>query len=154
MPKAGHGDTMTTGLPLAQAAKRLGKHRSTLSKWLQRGAPCLEEGRSGRGYSAIVDLDALQRWRARKVAPGLAQRNDEEMLVLIARSFSDALKRDRAHSRVEIEEATAAGFLALVFERIWMNLTMRPRHEIVLPPEITQLCTLWVESREQQHGRI
>jgi phage terminase Nu1 subunit (DNA packaging protein) len=149
VPEEGHGEAMS-GILLRAAAKQLGKHRSTLSKWIKQGAPCVEEGTDGRGHSAIVDPEALQRWLARKVAPGLAQRNDKEMLGLIARSFSDALKRDRAHDRVEINEATAAGFLALVFERVWMNLTMRPRHELVLPPEMTQLCTLWLQWRKQR----
>jgi hypothetical protein len=139
-----------SGIPLRLAAQQLGKHRSTLSKWLKQGAPCLEEGSDGRGHTAMVNVDALMRWKAGKFAPGLAQRNDEELLALIARSFSDVLKRDRAHDRVEINEAMAAGFLALVFERVWMNLTMRPRHELVLPPEMTQLCTLWVQWRKQR----
>lgn len=152
MPEAGQGEAMKS-LPLSIAAKRLGKHRSTLSKWIKRGAPCLEEGTSGRGHTAMVDPEALLRWRARELAPGLAQRNDEELLNVIARSFVDALKRDYAHARVEIGEAMASGFLALVYERIWMNVTQRSREELVLPPEIKNLCTLWVQWRKQSHGR-
>jgi phage terminase Nu1 subunit (DNA packaging protein) len=93
---------MTAGVPLAQAAKQLRLHRSTLSKWLKQGAPCLEEGRDGRGHSAIVNLDALMRWKAGKLAPALAQRHDDEILTFVEAALLDALKRDDLARRTKM----------------------------------------------------
>jgi hypothetical protein len=101
-----------------------------------------------------VDLAALQQWRARALVPNVTQRADHDILERLARSFADAMKRDRAYDRVGISEAQAGGFLALVFERLWMNLTGRSRDEILLPSEIEHLCAIWVQSRETcSHGR-
>lgn len=138
---------------IVEAAKALKKNPATLRKWIQQGAPCLEPGEVGRGHGAQVDLAALQRWRARKLMLKTSERDDGEILVLLARSFGDALRRDGAHDRVDIAEAQAAGFLALVYERCWMNLTMKPRHELVLPPEIERMCAIYVQSQKSFHGR-
>jgi hypothetical protein len=139
---------------ITQAAKALNVHPSTLRRWIARDCPCLHLGAVGRGKGSLVDLEDVQRWRLKGLSPDVMKRADEDVLALIARSFSDALKRDRAHHRAEIHEARAAGFLALVFERCWLNVTQRGRDEIVLPPEIKQLCAIWVQWREQHDGRI
>jgi hypothetical protein len=51
-------------LSLAQAARELNLAVSTLRRWVRRGAPTLQPGQVGRNKGAIVDVNALRRWRA------------------------------------------------------------------------------------------
>ena len=134
------------GISLAEAARVLGKHPATIRRWIAQGCPCETLGEVGRGRGSLVSLDAVQRWRAGNES----RRDDDRILALIAESFSDALKRDRASHRVGIDEGQAAGFLVLVFERIWLNLTHRSRDELVLPEQMKHLCAIWVEYAETQ----
>jgi len=138
-----------TGLPLAQAAKHLRLHRSTLSKWLKAGAPCLEEGQSGRGHTAMVDLDALMRWKAGKLAPGLAQRNDEDLLALMATVLMDALKRDALATRTKTTEAQAALAVLIIFERLYRNVKQQPLTPQHIPEQMRHLCTDYLNSVER-----
>lgn len=137
------------GLRLSEAAKALGIHRTTLRRMIAAGCPTVKPGDVGRGRGAILDLAEVERWRARKTNAALVTRDDERMLGLIAESFLDVLKRDRAFLDVGIAEGQAAGFLFLVFERVWMNVTRRSRDEIVLPPQMKHQRSIWLEWTEQ-----
>jgi phage terminase Nu1 subunit (DNA packaging protein) len=137
------------GVPLAQAAKRIGKHRSTLSKWLKQGAPCVEEGHDGRGHSAIVDVDALMRWKAGKLAPGLAQRHDEDILKLMETALMDALKRDELQHRTKTTAAQAALAVLIIFERVYRNIKQQPLEARDVPAQMRNLCTDYLDSVER-----
>jgi hypothetical protein len=138
------------GIPLAQAAKELRRHPATLRRWIKRdGCPTVELGEVGRGKGSLVDLEQVKRWRAEHTGASTAPREDERILSVIAESFSDCLKRDEAHRRVDMKHGPASGLLALCFQRVWQNVTRRPLHEFVPPPEIEHLCAIWVQWRER-----
>lgn len=137
------------GMPLAQAAKTLSLHRSTLSKWLKQGAPCLEEGHSGRGHTARVDLEAIQRWRARKFAAGLAQRNDTELLELMVRALMDAMKRDDLQRRTKTTADQVALCVLIIYERYYRNLKQQPLEPQDVPQAMRNLCTDYLDSVER-----
>lgn len=51
------------GVPIPEAAKRLGKSPATVRAWIRAGAPVLEPGSRGPGRAALVDVGALIAWR-------------------------------------------------------------------------------------------
>ena len=142
-----------SGIPLRLAAKQLRLHRSTLSKWLKAGAPCVEEGSDGRGHTAIVDLDALMRWRAGKLAPGLAQRNEDDMLQLFETALMDSLKRDDLARRAKITDMQAALILLVIFERLYRNVKQEPLTPQHVPAQMRHLCTDYLNSVERGSQR-
>jgi hypothetical protein len=60
-----------TPLPLPAAADALGVTVPTLRRWIRAGAPLARRGRRGRGRQALVDVRAIEAWRASQ-APTLA----------------------------------------------------------------------------------
>ena len=138
-----------SGMPLKEAAKTLRLHRSTLSKWLKQGAPCLEEGSSGRGHTARVDLEAIQRWRARKFAAGLAQRNDTELLDLMATALMDAMKRDDLQHRTKTTADQVALAVLIIYERVYRNVMQQPLEPQDVPHAMRNLCTDYLDFVER-----
>lgn len=55
---------MGANVPLAEAARSLGKSEATVRRWVREGAPCARPGRAGRNGGALVVVEDLQRWRA------------------------------------------------------------------------------------------
>mgnify|MGYP001175494123 FL=1 len=141
------------GIPLAQAARALKIHRTTLRRWIAAGCPVVELGEVGRGRGSLVDLAAVRRWKSAQAGGDAVTRDDERVLGLIAESFVDCLKRDGFHHRAQIAEGQAAGFLFLVFERVWMNVTRRSRDEIALPEQMKRLRSIYVGWAEDQSRR-
>lgn len=142
-------EAAVSSVPLAQAAKQLHCHRSTISRWLKQGAPCLEEGRDGRGHSAIVNVDALMRWKAGKLAPALAQRNDDDILRLVETALFDALKRDDLARRTKTTDAQAALAVLIIFERLYRNVKQQPLEPRGVPEQMRRLCTDYLDSVER-----
>ena len=56
--------TRPVPVPAPQAARELGRHPATVSRWLAAGAPVVRPGRRGRGGSALVDVEQLRQWYA------------------------------------------------------------------------------------------
>lgn len=58
----------TTGksemLPIAQAARALGTSETSLRRWIKAGAPVARRGRRGRGHVTLIDVAAVEAWRA------------------------------------------------------------------------------------------
>ena len=54
---------VTTGLPIADAARVLGERPGTLRRWVREGCPTINPGRRGRGHAVLVDPGQIQRWR-------------------------------------------------------------------------------------------
>lgn len=111
-----------------------------------------ELGEVGRGKGSRVDLEAVKRWRGQKAQDIQQQRTDAEFLSLVARSLVDTLHEDSAHRRVQIEKAKACGLLALAYQRIWQAVSMQSPDEFYIcqPPEIEQLCAIWLRSVEDR----
>jgi hypothetical protein len=105
-------------------------------------------GTTGRGKGSLVDLGAVERWRAKALSSSPTPRQDQEFLALVATALLDVLKRDAAHERVEISFGQASGLLVLAYQRIWQNLTRKPLDALQLPDEIKHLCTIYLEYRE------
>lgn len=137
-------------LPIEQAARVLRIDVSTLRRWIVAGCPVVTLGEVGRGKGSTVNLDQVRAWRASQLIPGMIQQSQEDTLAGIACAFEDAMKRDSAYQRVGICEAQAAGFLVLVFERMWMNVTKRSRDEISLPPQMKQLRAIYLQWAERR----
>lgn len=98
---------MTCGLPINDAALRLGVHRRTLTSWIEHGAPVVRQGRPGRGKPTLVDPDAVRAWRGQPAAPAapgpsLAELGTalawalDEVFELSSRRDRQALARDLA----------------------------------------------------------
>ncbi|HBO83540.1 MAG TPA: hypothetical protein DD641_00820 [Deltaproteobacteria bacterium] len=132
---------MSEALCINRAAKVLNKTPSTLRRWIQKGAPTVKLGSVGRDNGSLVNIADLQRWRS----GGHAAASDDERLQFIATVLMDAFKRDEIHLRIGITARDCAGLLALVYERYHKNLLREPLDSKELPPEIEQLCTIWVE---------
>lgn len=122
-----------------KAAIALGKSPSTVRRWIQKGAPTVRPGEVGRGKGSIVRVKDLLQWR------GAVQVPYKERLDFIAGVLMDCLRRDEVGERIEITRRQAAGLLALVYERYHKNLTHEPLDRKELPPEIKQLCAIYVE---------
>lgn len=127
-------------ITLEEAARELKKSPSTLRRWVRRGCPTVSLGQAGRGKGSIVRLSDIQRWRA-----GNAEVSQDERLQFLAICLMDCYKRDEIHRRIGITAREAAGLLAFVYERYYKNLTHEPLDTNNLPPEIKQLCTVWIE---------
>src|SRR5574340_958345 len=134
-----------------EAAKHLGVKPSTVQRWIRKGCPVQSLGAVGRNKGSLVNLDEVNRWRSRRCGATSVQRDNESILAMIETALVDTLKRDQAHERVEIHRGLASGLLALAYQRIWQNLTRRSLDEFVLPPEIAQLCVIWLEYIETRH---
>jgi len=132
------------GIPLAQAAKELRIHPSTLRRWIVAGCPVCELGEVGRGKGSRVDLEAVKRWRGQKAHDAQRQRTDEEILSLLVRSLVDVIQEDMAHLRFEMAEGQAAGLLSCAYQRFWRNFMLRSGDEYQRPPEIEHLCAIWL----------
>jgi hypothetical protein len=143
---------VSKGLRLIEAARALKVDPSTLRRWVAAGCPCLEEGTVGRNHGAILDLDVVSRWRAERHDAVSVQRQNADLLAIIASALIDSLKRDGAHKRVDITEGQASGLLALAYKRIWQNLTRQPVDEFVSPPEIAHLCAIWLQYTEDPNS--
>lgn len=134
------------------AARLLKVHPATLRRWIQAGCPVESLGEVGRGKGSLVKIESINRWRAEKFGISEARRGQAEILTIISTALADTIRRDHAHERLAISHGLAAGLLSLAFQRIWQNLTRRPLHEFVPPEEIAQLCAIWVQWRESNHG--
>lgn len=142
MSKSSEMTTMTAGVSVKEAARVLRKSPMTLRRWIKAGAPCVSLGEVGRGHGAIVDLDAIQRWRAAQVAPGLTDTAQAVQLDQLAESLWRVLRSDEADRKVGISERQAAGLLLLAFERLSKDLTHRAVDLEGLPPRMKQLCAI------------
>lgn len=101
-----------------EAASLLEKNPATIRRWIAEGAPCVSPGEAGRGHGAVVDIDALLRWRH-----GVKQRDEAEMLKIIAAAMLDFFKRDSgigepAHRTIGIRDREAAALYVLLYEYI------------------------------------
>jgi len=124
------------------AARVLRKSPMTLRRWIKDGAPCVSEGAVGRGHGAIVDLDAIQQWRAAQAAPGLVEQSQAIQLDHLAESLWRVFKNDAVAAKVGIAERQAAGVLLLTYERLAKDLTHRPVDLEDLPGRMKQLCSI------------
>lgn len=130
------------GVPVATAARLLGRHPATIRRWIARGAPTVVLGQVGRGRGSRVDPDAILRWRS----PAVARRADREVLALIATALWSTLRRDAVHERVGIAERAAAAVLVLAYERCHLDLLREPVGDLAsLPEEIRRLCAILTE---------
>lgn len=145
------GRAMNAGISTTEAAKHLGVKPSTVQRWIRKGCPVQSLGAVGRNKGSLVNLDEVNRWRSRRCGATSVQRDNESILAMIETALVDTLKRDQAHERVEIHRGLASGLLALAYQRIWQNLTRRSLDEFVLPPEIAQLCVIWLDYIETRH---
>lgn len=132
-------------LRLSEAAEQLRVHPATLRRWIACGCPTVSPGEVGRGKGSLVDCEAVTRWRLGKNAPALVQRRNDDILRIIETALADTLKRDGSHEQVNMNRGQASGLLALAYQRIWQNVTRKPLHEFVPPPEIEQLCAVYVQ---------
>jgi hypothetical protein len=137
---------MKTGVSVAEAARLLRKSPMTIRRYIKAGAPCLELGGVGRGHGARVDLDALQRWRANKAAPGVTLTQQAIRLDDMAESLWRVLRNDAAADKLGISERQAAGLLLLTYERLAKDLTQKPVDLADLPARMKQLCSICVGS--------
>src|SRR5688572_9582041 len=88
---------------LSEAAARLGKSPATLRRWIAEGAPCVAPGAAGRGRGAVIDIEAIRRWRA----AGGATVPNEEWLRQVAASTM-AFYRERKHDLIGLSDREAA----------------------------------------------
>jgi len=123
---------------LSIAARELGKNPSTLRRWIAEGAPCVSPGEPGRGNGALVDLDALRRWRVRESAGPPSRGPDLQWLAgaLLDFYMRNSGNDEPAHRTVGIPDRQAAFYLALAFEYVAQRLTGRNEE---LPAEIKRL---------------
>lgn len=123
---------MSSPRPIAEAARQLDVDVSTLRRWIQRGAPTVNgPGEVGRGHGSEVDPEAVRRWK-----DGTPATLDLDALAV---ALWDVLRRDQADALMGISERQCAGVLALVFDRVVMNLTHHPADLATLPARVRQL---------------
>src|SRR5688572_19888874 len=109
-------------VPLATAARQLGRSRRTLERWLAAGAPFV----SARGRR-LVDVDALERWR----------RGD--LLAALAKAIEHVLRRDCGSAvplwrAIGAREEHAIAMCVGLFERAAIELDGEAPRE--LPAEL------------------
>jgi len=129
---------------VAQAARVLRKSTMTLRRWIKDGAPCVVLGEVGRNHGGLVDVDAIQQWRASQAAPGLTVQAHTIQLDALAESLWRALRNDGVAEKVGISERQAAGLLLLTYERLAKDLTHRPVDLEDLPEQMKRLCSITV----------
>jgi hypothetical protein len=137
---------MPNEISLLAAAKALNKTPKTLLGWIKAGAPCVREGEIGRGHGTLVNLEALQQWRAAHVAPGLRQQTQRQQLQALAISLMRCYRNDQAAQVVGTTEQQAAGLLLLVYERLAKDLTGEPVTVGDLPEEMKLLGFISTDS--------
>lgn len=100
---------------VAQVAKHFGVDAATVRRWLQRGCPCLQQGRRGPGGGARLDLQQVRAWRGSSpVSPGLTC---EEVLQRVASALGHAVFQENAGIRAGIDRAAAAAVCLVAFEQ-------------------------------------
>ena len=116
------------------AAAALNVQPDTVRGWIRRGAPVVQPGANGPGRGALVDLEAVRRWRARAA--------DDAPLVaidagLIARGALAAY-RAGLHRDLGITDRQAAALLAESWAHTVREATGHPPSE----PWPEQIATL------------
>jgi hypothetical protein len=138
---------------LSVAARELGKNPSTLRRWIAEGAPCARRGGSGRGKGALVDLDALRRWKALTPngvnAPGLAEFL-QRLAPLLLEFHRNGREIDGWHRVLGIESFRAAAYLVGLYELLELRLTREPSDR---PPEILLLEEIARQGMKTAHAR-
>lgn len=137
---------MPEPVSVATAALQLGRRPSTVRRWIAQGAPTVALGKEGRGNGSLVDVAALQRWRARASADVCT--NDADAVQRLAVLLWNVFKRDAgvgdsgfsAHRLLGIREHQAAAYLAHIFQRAARDWT--GSDSVAQPDEIKNLIAL------------
>ena len=111
-----------TGSP-QQAAKHFQRDAATVRKWIAQGCPVVRPGRRGPGRAAVLDFDAVRKWRRQFCSSREphAPRSDGDLgrtLARVAEGFAECVRCDRVEERTGATEAEAAALFILAFERI------------------------------------
>jgi len=141
---------------ITAAAHTLGIAGATLRRWIREdGCPCVSPGSAGRGHGAMVDPDAVKRWRAGGAGEAVAQGRETDVLERVAGALWDTLSRDGGegvpvHRTLGIGRAQAAALLAIAYDRIARGVTGHDAER--LPPQIELLRTVCVRSVNSNIG--
>jgi hypothetical protein len=129
-------------LRVPEAAAALGVRPDTLRSWIRHGAPVVQPGGTGPGEGALVDLEALRRWRGRSAddAPLVAIDGDS-----IARGLLAAY-RARLHRDLGLTDRQAAALLAESWAHTVREATGHPPSE-PWPEQIATLISIAASSR-------
>lgn len=122
------------------AARELEVAPVTVRRWIAEGAPCIAPGASGRGRGALVEVEALRRWRATRSVAG---QDLEELDSAIAAGLWSAYFRpapgesDSVWKLAGVRREAAALILATAFDAIFRErFRCNPRD---FPPQIAKL---------------
>ena len=132
-------------LPLAAAARQLGKSPGTLRRWIRSGCPALAGGR-GHGKGSRVDLAAVRAWRDRKAPSSDAQLRD--LAAVMLDFYRRGMEPDAPGQRVlGISNPKAAAFLCF----LWQYAARRLKAELTAP-EIELLAEIARQGND--HGMV
>ncbi len=103
---------------LAEAAAALGVTERSVRRWIAEGAPTVCRGRRGRGGGTLLDIKAIEAWRASQGAVGRPGADADQLravlaglpqaiAAMIAEQFRDA---SGPHKRALASEFAALGY--------------------------------------------
>jgi hypothetical protein len=82
---------MTQGVTAAQAAAHFNVSADTVRRWVRLGCPTIRPGEVGRTRGALLDIDAVARWRARRAG---IDSTPNHLMERIETALLDTLRRD------------------------------------------------------------
>ena len=98
-----------------KAAEHFQVDPSTIRRDIQDGCPCLRKGAKGPGRGALLDLQQVAEWRARRRGP--AGLSVEDVLQRIAVTLGECVEHDRLALRVNISREESAAVVIVVWEK-------------------------------------
>jgi hypothetical protein len=134
-----------SAVSLKKAAAELGVTTQTLSRWLREGAPTVQPGEVGRGRGALVEVEALKRWRA-----GISPMAEGIPIETIVKAISNCYSRaPEGHSQpawaeIGLSHRQAAALLVEMYREIVRTAT--GKYPDTLPAQIEPIFSIFVES--------
>jgi Helix-turn-helix domain len=111
---------MTQGATVAEAAARFNVSPDTVRRWVRLGCPAIRPGEVGRTRGAVLDLDAVARWRASRAG---VDSIPNDLMERIETALLDVLRRDGGNGwpvthDLGIEHSLATELLTHALRRI------------------------------------
>jgi hypothetical protein len=132
---------LVNAVTIAKAAREMDVDPSTVQHWLRRGAPTVRPGAVGRGRGALVDIEALRRWRYGALAP--AQIDSESLASAMLAAFqrpAEGYGGAPIWAELDLSQRQAAVLWVMLYTPLVRNLTGKAIATAdELPPEMRSI---------------